>query len=221
MRLTIVAATGGIGRAMLEQAVDAGHEVTAVVRDPSRLSRDVIAVPVDLSEPDPRALEMAVVTADAVLSGLGPRRRSDAGIASRGTRAIVDAMQATGARRLVVVSASPMGTVASSHRPRPPRHDPGDGVFMRHVFAPFAKAAFREHYADLAIMEDLVMDSGLDWTIVRPPRLTNGRLTRAYRTALGQNVRGGFSVSRADVADLMLRAIDEPDSVKETIGVAS
>jgi putative NADH-flavin reductase len=221
MNLTIVAATGRIGQLVLEQAVDAGHDVTAVARHPDRLSRDVHAVPVDLSEPDTRALEMAVVNADAVLSGLGPRKRSENGITSRGTRAIVAAMQATGARRLVVVSAAPIGTVPSPDHPRPPKNDPGDGFFMRHLFAPIARSAFREHYVDLGITEDLVRDSGLDWTIVRPPRLTNGRLTGAYRTAMGCNVRGGFSVSRADVAHLMLRVIDDPESVKETIGVAS
>jgi putative NADH-flavin reductase len=92
---------------------------------------------------------------------------------------------------------------------------------MRHLFAPIARTAFREHYVDLGITEDLVRDSGLDWTIVRPPRLTDGRLTGTYRTAMGRNVRGGFSVSRADVAHLMLRVIDDPESIKETIGVAS
>ncbi|MGZ4113886.1 MAG: NAD(P)-dependent oxidoreductase [Actinomycetota bacterium] len=207
MHLTIVAATGRIGQLVLEQAVDAGHDVTAVS--------------VDLSDPDTRALEMAVVNADAVLSGLGPRKRSENGITSKGTRAIVAAMQATGARRLVVVSAAPIGTMPSPDHPRPPKHDPGDGFFMRHLFAPIARTAFREHYVDLGITEDLVRDSGLDWTIVRPPRLTDGRLTGTYRTALGRNVRGGFSVSRADVANLMLRVIDDPESIKETIGVAS
>jgi putative NADH-flavin reductase len=221
MNLTIVAATGRIGQLVVEQAVDAGHDVTAVARHPDRLSRDVRAVPVDLSEPDTRALEMAVVNADAVLSGLGPRKRSENGITSKGTRAIVAAMQATGARRLVVVSAAPIGTVPSPDHPRPPKNDPGDGFLMRHVFAPIARSAFREHYVDLGITEDLVRDSGLDWTIVRPPRLTNGRLTGTYRIAMGRNVRGGFSVSRADVAHLMLRVIDDPESVKETIGVAS
>jgi nucleoside-diphosphate-sugar epimerase len=84
-------------------------------------------------------LESAVDGADAVLSGLGPRSASESGVASRGTRAIVEAMQATGVRRLVVVSAAPVGTVASPGRPRPPRHDPGDGFFMRNLFSHVAK----------------------------------------------------------------------------------
>src|SRR6266550_3396651 len=134
MKLTVFAATGGIGRQVLEQAIAAGHEVTAVVRNPEKLSREVRVVAADLAAPDPAALESAVEGADAVLSGLGPRSRSEAGIASRGTRAIVDAMQAAHARRLVVVSAAPMGTVPSPGRPKPPKADPGDGFFMRNLF---------------------------------------------------------------------------------------
>jgi uncharacterized protein YbjT (DUF2867 family) len=221
MRLTIFAATGGIGRLLLEQAVDAGHQVTAVVRNPDALSRPVPAVTADLSDPDPAALVRAVAGADAVLSGLGPRSRKDAGITAPGTRAIVDAMQATGVRRVVVVSAAPVGTVPSPGRPHPPRHDPGDGVVMRYVMGPLVKAALRSHYEDLALMEDILRDSGLDWTAVRPPRLTDKPPTGAYRTAYGQNLRRGMLVSRADVADLMLRALDRPDTVKQVLGVAN
>jgi putative NADH-flavin reductase len=222
MKLAIVAATGGIGRQILDQAVAAGHEVTAVVRNPKNLSQPVPAVTADLAVGvDPAVLESAVGGADAVLSGLGPRSNAEAGIASRGTRAIIAAMQATGVRRLVVVSAAPIGTVPSPGRPKPPRHDPGDGFFMRHLFSHVAKTLFREHYADLAVMEDLVRDSGLDWTLVRPPRLTDGPLTGAYRTAFGRNIRGGWKVSRADVADYMLRVLDQPETIKQIVGMAT
>ena len=87
MKLTIFAATGGIGRQALEQAIAAGHDVTAVVRNPKRLSTQARVVTADLAAPDPAALESAVEGADAVLSGLGARPASEAGIASRGTRA--------------------------------------------------------------------------------------------------------------------------------------
>src|SRR5207302_3770754 len=205
---------------VLAQAVAGGHDVTAVVRNRAKLAApvpiagDVRVVSADLATPDPAALESAIQGADAVLSGLGPRSNSDAGIAAEGTHSIVVAMQATGVRRIVVVSAAPVGTVTSPHRPEPPRYDPGDGFFMRHLFGPFAKAAFGKVYADLAAMEDILRDSGLDWTAVRPPRLTDKPLTGTYRTALGQNIRGGWSVSRADVAHLMLRVLEEPETVK-------
>jgi putative NADH-flavin reductase len=222
MKLTIFAATGGIGRQALEQAVAAGHDVTAVVRNPNKLSGEAVRiVTADLAAADPAVLESAVVGADAVVSGLGPRSTSDAGIASQGTRAIIQAMQATGVGRIVVVSAAPIGTVPSPGRPKPPRHDPGDGFLMRHLFSHVAKTAFRKHYADLALMEDILRDSGLDWTVVRPPRLTDKPLTGSYRTAYGQNLRGGWLVSRADVAQLMLRVLEQPETIKQAIGIAN
>jgi putative NADH-flavin reductase len=222
MKLTIFAATGGIGRQLLEQAIAAGHDVTAVVRSPEKLSgQPVRLVRADLMAPDPAALESAVGGADAVLSGLGPRSNADAGVAAQGTAAIVAAMQATHVRRIVVVSAAPVGTVPSPGRPRPPRHDPGDGFFMRHLFSRVASAAFGKVYTDLALMEDILRDSGLDWTVVRPPRLTSKPGTGNYRTAYGRNVRGGWIVPRADVAQLMLRVLGQPETVKQVIGVAS
>jgi putative NADH-flavin reductase len=222
MRLTIFAATGGIGRQLLRQAVAAGHEVTAVVRSPQKLSGEPVrVVAADLADPDPAALKSAVDGADAVLSGLGARSTAEAGIAWRGTQAIVQAMRAAGVRRLVVVSAAPIGTVPSPGRPAPPKHDPGDGFFMRHLGAPLTKAALRRHYADLARMEDVVRESELEWTITRPPKLTDKPLTGRYRTAYGRNLRGGFSISRANVAHQMLHALDQPETIRQTVGVAA
>jgi uncharacterized protein YbjT (DUF2867 family) len=221
MKLTVFAATGGIGRHLLDQALAAGHDVTAVARNPSTLPGGVRTMAADLVAVDPATLEPAVAGADAVLSGLGPRSRSDAGIASVGTRAIVQAMQATGVRRIVVVSAAPVATVASPGRPDPPRHDPGDGFVMRHLLAPALVAALRDVYADLALMEDVLRDGGLDWTAVRPPRLTNRPPTGTYRTAIGRNLRRGLLVSRADVAQLMLAVLDRPETIGQTIGIAN
>src|SRR2546425_828905 len=172
MKLTIVAATGGIGRQVLHQAVAAGHDVTAVVRNPKQLSGEVRIVTADLAAPDPAALESAVAGADAVLSGLGPHSNADAGIASQGTPAIVAAMKAAGVRRIVAVSAAPVGTVPTPSRPSPPKHDPGDGFFMRHLLSHIANARLGKVFADLAQMEDILAESGLDWTVIRPPQLT-------------------------------------------------
>src|SRR6266487_434914 len=221
MKLTIFAATGGIGRQAFDQAVAAGHDVTAVVRNPGKLAGQARIVRADLAAPDPDVLEAAVDGADAVLSGLGPRSMSEAGIASTGTRAIAAAMQAAGTRRIVVVSAAPISTVPSPARPNPPKHDPGDGFFMRHLFSHIAGARFGKVYADLALMEDVLAGSGLDWTVVRPPQLTDKPLTGRYRTAYGQNIRGGFSVPRADVAQFMLRVLGQPETIHQVIGIAS
>ena len=221
MKLTVFGATGGIGRQVLEQAIAAGHDVTAVVRDPKKLPKGVRVVTADMAAPDQAALESAVNGADAVLSCIGPRSASEAGIASQGTRAIVQAMKATGVLRLVVVSAAPIGTVPSPGRPTPPKYDPGDGFFMRNVFAPLTVAALRGRYSDLALMEDILRDSGLNWTAVRPPRLTDKPMTGRYRTAYGQNLRRGLFISRADVAHLMLGVLKQPAAIHQVVGIAN
>lgn len=220
MKLTIFAATGGIGHLVVEQAIALGHDVTAVSRKPLERN-NVTSVQVDLSSPDMAALVTAIEGADAVLSALGPRSKSEYGIASKGTHAIVGAMSAANVRRIVVVSAAPVGTVASPGRPHPPKHDPGDGFAIRYLMGPAIKALIKPHYLDLAIMEDELRSSTLEWTILRPPKLTNKALTAKYRTVLDQNIRGGFSVSRADVAHDMLRVLDQPNTIGHTIGIAN
>lgn len=92
---------------------------------------------------------------------------------------------------------------------------------MRNLLSPLTKVAFREPYADLALMEDVLRDSGLDWTVLRPPRLTDKPLTGTYRTAYGQNLRRGLLVSRADVAHLMLRVLEQPETIRQAIGIAN
>ncbi len=92
---------------------------------------------------------------------------------------------------------------------------------MRNLLGPLTKVALRKPYADLALMEDVVRDSGLEWTVVRPPRLTDKPLTGTYRTAYGQNVRRGLLVSRADVAHLMLRVLGQPETIKQAVAVAN
>jgi putative NADH-flavin reductase len=220
-KLVIVAATGGIGRHLLSQALAAGHEVTTAVRNPDRL-RDTPGriVRCDLTRPTPAALEDAIAGAHGVLSALGARTGAEAGVASRGTLAIVRAMRATGVRRIIAVSAASVGTVPSPGRPHPPRYNPGDGIVMRHVIARAAKMLFRRHYLDLAIMEDVLRDSGLDWTVSRPPRLLERTLRSTYRTALDINVRGGLFISRADVARHMLAMVDDTDTIHHTVAVA-
>jgi putative NADH-flavin reductase len=221
MKLTIVAATGGVGAELLEQAVAAGHDITAVVRNPGKLSRRVRTVTADLAAPDPAALESAIAGADAVLSGLGPHSNADAGIASPGHaadhRGDEDYRRPAHRRRQ-------RGT--GRHRahappPQPAETRPGDGFFMRHLGARLASARLGKVMTDLAQMEDILAGSGLDWTVVRPPQLTGKPLTGTYRTAYGQNLRGGTSVPRADVAHLMLRVLGRPETIHQTIGIAS
>ncbi|MGW2654965.1 NAD(P)-dependent oxidoreductase [Streptomyces sp. NPDC001478] len=210
MKLTVFGATGGIGREIVAQAVKAGHEVTAVVRDPARLSVPLEDVTVYTAPriDEPESLREAVAGRDAVLSGLGSRGRKAGGVAERLTRGVLSAMEAEGTRRLLVVSAAPVG---------PPPENPG--ALDRMVLSVIG-AVLKEVYADLTAMEAALAASATDWTSVRPPKLTNGPLTGRYRTVVGGSPRAGRSISRADVAHAMLALIDDPASVKQGVGVA-
>jgi putative NADH-flavin reductase len=227
MNLTIIAATGGVGLQLLRQALDAGHNVTAVARNPAKLPQDLQAATVarmvaaDLAGPDPRILESSIAGADAVLSALGPHTNRDAGIAARGTAAIISSMRTAGVRRIVAISASPVATTPSPGCPSPPRHDPGDGFVMRHIGERIAKTLFGKIYPDLARMEDELRESSLDWTVLRPPKLSDKPLTGTYRTAVGHNLRGGWSIPRADIAHYMLAVLGQPETIGQVIGIAT
>jgi putative NADH-flavin reductase len=220
VKIAIVAATGRIGRLVLERALADGHDVTALVRDPSKLPPGVASVRADLFRTDPDGLAPAFAGADAVLSGLGPRSRKDFGVVEPGTAAVIGGMRAAGARRLVIVSAAPVLTTPSPGRPNPPRSDPSQPWPARRLLYPVVTGVFRAHYADLARAEDRLRESGLDWTSLWPPRLTDGPFTGRYRTTVDGNV-GGLTVSRADVADCLLAALQRPEWIGHAVGLSA
>ena len=142
-----------------------------------------------------------------MISAVGPHRAAQAGIVAPATAAITHAMDGAGVRRLVVISAAPVGVVPSTHRPHPPRYDPGDDLLMRYLLSPLIRRLFGPLYTDLAAMEDQLRNGNLDWTTIRPPRLTNRPLTGTYRTAIDRNVRHGLTISRPNVAHLILTVL--------------
>jgi uncharacterized protein YbjT (DUF2867 family) len=211
MKLTVFGATGGIGGHVVRQALDAGHKVTAVVRDPTRFgvrhpALEVVTVP---GLTDPGALRAVVDGSDAAISGVGPRGRKDGQVASTTTRAMLSALEASGVRRFLAVSAVPVGPVPA-----------GESFLNRRLLLPFVSRLLRDVYADLAAMEDEIRRSDTDWTVVRPPKLTDKPLTGKYRVVVGGNVPRGYAISRADVAHTMLSLLDDPATFGKPVGVA-
>jgi uncharacterized protein YbjT (DUF2867 family) len=199
MKLAVFGATGGIGTQVVSQALAAGHQVSAVVRSRARLpvpDQDGVSV-VTAGFGDTDALAGAVSGADAVVSALGAYGRGPVTVCQEGVRAEITAMRAAGVRRLLVISASALHKV------------PNDTLLMRAVLKPAVSFAFRRHYADLRVMEAEVLASGLEWTIVLPPRLTDGAKTDRVWHRIGDAERHGQSLARADVAGFLLRAVGE------------
>lgn len=210
MRLTVFGATGGTGMQLVRQALAADHGVVAVVRDPARLpveSHPSLRV-VRADVMDPAAIVPALADSDAVVSALGSRTgRAPTTVCTDGSRSIVQAMGKTDVRRLVVVSAS--GPFVE-----------GDGPLMRRVAKPILQRVLRHTFADLLGMEQEVRGSDLDWTVIRPPMLTDGAHTGRYRTVVGRNVRGGTRISRADLAECIRVLLDDSASIRAAVSIA-
>jgi putative NADH-flavin reductase len=211
MKLTLFGATGGTGRQVVDQALDAGHLVRAVVRDPTNLAlhRPGLEVVVVADVMDPGALVDAVGDRDAVISAIGSRGgRAPTTVCADSATSIVEAMHRAASKRLVVVS----GTVP---------FDEGQGPGMRYVLKPLAGLFLRHVFADMIAMEAVVRSSGLDWTIVRPPRLTDKPFTGRYRTRYEADLPHNFTVSRAELAHLILAVCADEETPGATIYIAS
>jgi nucleoside-diphosphate-sugar epimerase len=139
---------------------------------------------------------------------VGARSRKAGPVASTSTRSILTAMAAAGVNRFVAVSAIPLGPVP-----------PDESFLNRRIVLPMINAFAADVYADLRVMEADIMSSPTDWTIVRPPKLTDKSLTGRYRVSIGDTVPRTYSISRADVAHLMLAAIDDPTMINQPVSV--
>ncbi|QFZ21449.1 NAD(P)-dependent oxidoreductase [Saccharothrix syringae] len=211
MRLVVLGATGGTGRALVRRALALGHHVTAAVRDPGRLP--VRHDDLDVRTPDfadPEGMAELLRGEDAVLSALGPRGRRDAGVVAPLTGVLASAAGLAGTRRLLVVSASPVGDAPADESPA-----------HRLLVTPLVRRVFRTVYADLAAAERLLAGSpGLDWTVVRPPRLLDGPGTGEYRVRIGGSLPRATSIDRADVARAMLSFITDERTFRQVVGIA-
>jgi putative NADH-flavin reductase len=199
----VLGATGRTGRALIRQARDHGHEITAFVRSPQKLAP--LADRVNVRQGDPRSVtELRAVLPghDAVVSALGPPGPGPSTILRSAALSTVEAMRAGGPRRLIVVSAAVL--------------------FDLGLVATFLRRTLLKNVAeDSTEMERIVMGSGLDWTIVRPPRLTNGPLTGRYRVAHERlpSRSALASISRADVAHFLLSELEHNSHIHNIVGV--
>ncbi len=195
MRLAIFGATGGTGLELTKQALEHGHSVRVLVRNPNRMTLTNANMRIVLgSVLDHESVTKTVLGSDAVLNCLGQRTLlRNTRVVSVGTHLVMEVMKEQGVRRLVVESAFGAGESLRLAN-----------WFQKAVFATLLAAP----YEDKNLMEPEVKSSGLEWTILRPTGLTNGAGTGKYVVESGRAPKKSL-VTRADVATAMLKAVEE------------
>lgn len=208
MKLVVLGASGGTGLEILRQAIERGHSVTALVRSPDRLKpfRDRI----DIQKGDllnSAELEATIAGHDAVLSAFGPRipiLKGEQDLLQRFAAALTVAMSRAKVRRVIVESVA--------------------FLFKDSILPPaylLGRLLFPAVVADATAMERIFAESELDWTMVRPPELTDKASRGNYRAQEGHLPLFGFNISRADVADYMIKAAENRSNIKKIFGICN
>jgi len=208
MKVIIYGSTGGTGKQLVKQALENGHEVTAYARKPEKLGFDHPRLRLfkgDVLDLD--SVVQATQGQDAVFCALGAPLTNKKEIRSNGTKNIIIAMEKAGVRRFVCQS----GLGCGDSRSLLPFH-------YKYLIMPLM---LRYVYADHEIQESHIRGSELDWTIIRPAALTNGRQTNSYWHGFDVTDKSlTIKISRADVADFMLRQLVEEDYLKQAPSIS-
>ena len=208
MKVLVFGATGGTGRFLIEGSLDAGHTVTAFVREPVGrvVARNKLRV-VRGNVLDAASVDAAVAGQDEVLSALGSTTRHPEPVLSEGMRYVLNAMERHRVRRIVVLSAA--GAL----------REPA-GFLIGNLAVRVARMWLPEVYREHRKMLDALKARDLDWTAVRAPVLTNGSRKGHYRVILEGIPHWGFRISREDVADFMVRQLSLDEFVRKMPAIA-
>lgn len=203
MKLIIFGATGQTGQELVKQAIAHDHEVTAFVRNPDKLplqdERLHVVTGDVLNQEDVNA---ALVGQDAVLTALGTESLAYSGFLERSLVRIINAMKVSGVTRI--------GYVASAGVDK---ELPGaQGLLAQQIL----KNPLRDHRQAI----DLLKQADVDYTVARPLRLMNGPLTGMYRQTADGVPDQAKQINRADVAHFLLEAIEQDESIRESVGLA-
>jgi putative NADH-flavin reductase len=207
MRILIFGATGGTGRYVVSQGLEQGCQVTAFVRNQATLTTkhpNLTIVKGDLS--DHNGIADALDGVNAVISVLGNNTRKalfkPSNVISQKLPNIISAMQQGRVERLLFVSS--FGVNAKICWP--------EKLLIRTLL--------KNLFTDLPVQETLIKESGLNWTIVRPARLTNGPKTGKCRSGEDIYIHPFTSISRADVADFLLKEAVSPEYQRKVVTIS-
>ncbi len=208
MKIAVFGATGGTGIEIIKQALAQGHEITALVRDPQKLSlndKKLNIIKGDVLNKDD--VSKMVKGSDAVLVALGVKPPSKAIVVGPGTKNIIEAMKEQSIKRLIVQSAMFMDDTVRKN-----------SLLVSLLTKTFMKGL----YDDKLVQEAAVRESGLEWVILRPVGLKNGSKTETYRFGESLKLKGLFPmISRADVADFMIKQLQSDANLHKMVLVAN
>lgn len=196
--MVVLGATGGSGKEITKQALEKGYEVTAIARNPAAVAMhhpNLELVKGDVLQP--ASFEQELVGKQVVISCLGTgSNRQPTTVYSAGIENTISAMKKAGIRRLICISAGALDTNTEM------------GAVMRLLAKVVLQKMLRHLYADMRRMEAIVEANDIDWTIIRPARLTGKQFTGNYRTAIHAHLRAPWSIGRSDLAHFMLDSIE-------------
>lgn len=205
MKVLIIGATGPTGRELVTHALDEGHDVRVLVRNPSSVS--IWSPQLQVVQGDVREWKdvgKAMRDMGAVLSALGTGtdlRKTT--LFSDGTAAILWGMAEAGVKRLVCVTSG--GTL----------EDPNEPIWFRVI----GRRMLRNVFADQKKAEERIFASEAEWTIVRPPRLLHGPKRGKYEVAIDKPAGDAYEITRADLAEFMVREMVAKKYVQQAVGI--
>ena len=207
--ILVFGASGGTGLEVVEQALEAGHKVTAVLRQPDKFPirhEQLRIIKGDVL--NPLTYENTFFGMDVVISCLGTRNREATVVYSQGVTNILQAMQKVGMDRIICLSA---GAVEIA---------PNTSFLMKFLMKNILQKLFKYSYADMLLMEGILRGSNLNWTVIRPPRLMNGDRTGKYRTSINEFIPNMSSLNRADLADYIIHHLDDEKTYKSKVEIS-
>ncbi len=208
MKITVFGATGKTGKEVVKQALELGYEVKAFVRNPEKMdiaNEKLTLVKGDVTNSE--NVDQAVEGSDGVVVALGasPDMQADV-VMEKGTQNIMNAMKKHNVKRIIVQSSYAMSG------------SPEGIAFMKKMGMGEEQIAMMKPVLDDKSKQgDAVVNSGLEYTIVRPLMLNDEGKTGEYRVGENLDVKVGDAISRADVADFMLKDLTENKFAGKTV----
>jgi len=207
--IMVFGASGGTGLEVAAQALEAGNQVTVVLRQPELFPirhEQLRIIKGDVLQP--QTYENAFFGIEVVISCLGSRNREPTTVYSEGVSNILTAMKKVNVNRIICLSAGAVEV------------PPNASFIMKFIIKNVLQRLFKYSYADMLIMETILGQSNQNWTVIRPPRLLNGDKTGNYRTIINDYLAGMSSLTRADLAHYIIHHLEDEKTYKSKVEIS-